>query len=55
MTGLEEKLKLAALKSCLKSLMATYRSNFNKLAADAEYINEMFKEILKLEERKNDE
>jgi len=55
MTGLEEKLKLAGLKSCLKSLMIDYRINFNKLAMNALEINEIIKEIFLLEEGKNDE
>jgi len=55
MTGIEKNLKLAGLKSVLKSLMVAYRRNFNKLAGDALEINQIIKEILKIEEGKNDE
>jgi len=55
MTGFEEKLKLAGLKSCLKRLIITYRRDFNRLAGSALNINEIIKEILKIEEGKNNE
>lgn len=55
MTGLEEKLRLAGKRSCLKSLMKAYMKNFSKLSQDALEINLMVKEILKLEEVKKDE
>ena len=55
MTGLEKNIKLAGLRSCLRSLTVTYRRNFNQLSIDALEINLIIKEILRLEEGEKDE